>query len=303
MKFLSDKPFIVESVSHAIMDYYDLTSLQRKHYAVERLRYAGMGKQQQRKGDSQSVNKNKGPQRIFSLPLSYEYFEENHLPGVVEEEEEEEEEDVSGDHGNKQEVIGQAFKHSICSHAFHNIHHIGGSLRQTLNKYANGDLSVGQHGNAGKKWGCGKKYMEAYESLRDSLNMLMEEYREYGNHNHHNSIDNDDVILPLQLSQRKWFERWTRERGWNTKKVNASTGQYEGAENWDIVPGFYRTEEEAIENGGDVRNVAKIAISWTVFNKFWNTEFPQLKTQGRVGKGMFGGKYDFEKKKYYTKKI
>ena len=107
------------------MDYYDLTALQRKHYAVERLRYAGMGASAKQRKCDQSGNKKSGPQRIFSLPLSYEYFEENHLPGVVEEEEEEDENDVSGYDSNKQEVIGQAFQHSICSHAFHNIHHIG----------------------------------------------------------------------------------------------------------------------------------------------------------------------------------
>lgn len=68
----------------------------------------------------------------------------------------------------------------------------------------------------------------------------------------------------------------------------------------EVFPGFYETDEEAIANGGDVTNVAKLAVSWHFFLRFWSNEFPNLKTQGRVGKGMFGGKYDFEKKRYYN---
>eukprot|EP00584_Thalassiosira_punctigera_P005106 CAMPEP_0172536986 /NCGR_PEP_ID=MMETSP1067-20121228/8685_1 /TAXON_ID=265564 ORGANISM="Thalassiosira punctigera, Strain Tpunct2005C2" /NCGR_SAMPLE_ID=MMETSP1067 /ASSEMBLY_ACC=CAM_ASM_000444 /LENGTH=435 /DNA_ID=CAMNT_0013322185 /DNA_START=97 /DNA_END=1401 /DNA_ORIENTATION=- len=213
MKFLSDKPFIVESVSHSLMDYFDLNHLQRKHHTVERLRYAETAK---RDGHSS----HKGPQRIFSLPLSYEYFEEHHLRGATEEDGDGEESGIAS-----KEVIGQAFKHRICAHAFHSLHHIGNSARSTLNEYANGNVSVGQNGNKGREWPGNKKFAEAYESMRDYMNALSDEHRE-----RQRLGPDDDVVLPLHLSRRKCFERWSRERGWDVKKNNAETGQYAGSE-------------------------------------------------------------------------
>lgn len=170
---------------------------------------------------------------------------------------------------------------------------LGTTQRKTLRKYANGDVSVGQHGNAGKAWAGGGKYAEAYASLRDTLRAVTEEHREHED-------DCGDVVLPVGLSRRRVYERWTRDRGWAVTKRDKSTGQYTDSKTWETVPGFYRTKEDAVEHGGDARHVAKLAVSWTLFAGFWNKEFPCLKTQGRVGKGMFGGKYDFETKKYYT---
>jgi len=321
MKFLLDKSFITESVAHALMDYFDLNHLQRKHYTVERLRYAEMGKTTSTTsggGDSSRKRKLAGlaqqQERIFSLPLSYEYFERHHMSRAAVEEEEDGDEDGDEDGGghcqqdeeeeennaNKQQIIGQAFRHRICTHAFHTIHNIGSQARSTLNKYANGDLSVGQHSNKGRTWAGSKKFSEGYDSMRDSLNALMEEQRAI-----QRLGPEDDVVLPLHLSRRKCYEQWSRERGWVVTKKNIDTGQYDAPENWEVVPGFYRSEEEALADGasgGDLRKVAKLAISWTVYSKFWIAEFPQLKTQGRVGKGMFGGAYDFETKKYYNRK-
>ena len=305
MQYLGNKPFIVESVSHAILNYYEMTPLQRKHYSVERMRYAEMAKREK------PGNK---VQRIYALPLCYKYFEEEQqqqqLSDGMDEEDGQEcdeghkenskqaegSEEVNVDANktsNKQQqmmMISDAFKQKICLHAFHNLHHIGTSQRQTLDKYANGDLSVGTHGNAGKKWNGNKKYIAAYESCRDLLNALTEEYRDI-------EEPNGDITLPLVVSKRKTYESWIAMMGYVPQKYDVSLGQYSKPEDWPLQPGYYKMEEEAVMNGG---KVAKAIFSWTVFARFWREQFPHLKTQGRVGKGLHGGKYDFETKKYYT---
>lgn len=275
-------------MAHALMDYFDLNHVQRKHYSVERLRYADMAKAEGRKRRNE-------PQLIFSLPLSYDYFETHDLPGTTAEEDEGEESE--GDSNEKQQIIAKAFKHQICTLAFRKLHNVGALASQRLNKYLSGDVSVGQNRNKGRKWPGGVRFAEAYESMRDSLNVLMEEHRE-----DQQLGPDDDVILPLQISRRKCYEQWCHDRGWDVKKKNADTGQYAGSGAWDVAPGFFRTLEDALANGGEARNVAKLPVSWTLYSKFWREEFPQLKTQGRVGKGMFGGAYDFERKKYYNRK-
>eukprot|EP00581_Thalassiosira_minuscula_P016182 CAMPEP_0183732328 /NCGR_PEP_ID=MMETSP0737-20130205/38182_1 /TAXON_ID=385413 /ORGANISM="Thalassiosira miniscula, Strain CCMP1093" /LENGTH=511 /DNA_ID=CAMNT_0025965313 /DNA_START=88 /DNA_END=1623 /DNA_ORIENTATION=+ len=291
MTYLRDKPhFLIESISNALLEYYELSPIMRKRYAVERMRYAELGKRK-------NYQPKEGPQRVYMLPLSYEYLEGK----TSEEEEEEENDDGEGDeehisskkNGKRQEMIAEAFKHRICVNAFRNIHNIGSTQCRTLFQYQNGDLSAIQHGNSGKEWHSTKKYAEVYQSLRDSLTILFEEYQQDANRK-------GEIMLPSQFSKRKWFENWTRSRGWDPKKLNPTLTLYHRVEDWDLMPGFYRSEEEAIAHGGDARNVAKTPVSWTVFARFWNAEFPQLKTRGRVGKGMFGGKYDFDKKKYYV---
>lgn len=43
---------------------------------------------------------------------------------------------------------------------------------------------------------------------------------------------------------------------------------------WELLPGFYKTEEEAAENGG---KVAGDKISYPSFYNIWRTEYPRLK--------------------------
>ena len=109
------------------------------------------------------------------------------------------------------------------------------------------------------------------------LNMITEEFREHEN-------EKGEIILPVEISRRKTFVRWCHDRGWNVKKLHKSKTQRAQTDEWNVRPGFFRTEEEAIENGGDGRNVAKVVFSWTAFMTFWKAEFPHLISQGWSGK-------------------
>ena len=268
LKFLEDKPFIIESVSNAILDYYEMTPLQKKHYCVERMRHADM----QTRGEHNPWKH--GIERNYMLPLSYKYFEQKYFTSEIDSDEDESGDDNSGSNKiNKHEpMIGEAFKHCICKHAFHTLHNMGSTVVKTLGKYASGDLSVAQHKNAKKEWSGAKKYASAYESLRDSLNMVAEEYKHLA--------DGDTITLPPYFSKRKHYEHWCRQRGWDIQKLDSKTNQYVAIDEWDVLPGFYKTEEEALANGGDEINVAKVVVSWSGFTRFWNKDFSHLRSQG-----------------------
>ena len=273
LKFLEDKPFIIESVSNAILDYYEMTPLQKKHYCVERMRHADM----QTRGECNPWKH--GIERNYMLPLSYKYFEQKYFTSDSEIDSDEDESGGDNSGSNKinkhESMIGEAFKHCICKHAFHTLHNMGSTVVKTLGKYASGDLSVAQHKNAKKEWSGAKKYAEAYESLRDSLNMVAEEYKHLA--------DGDKITLPSHFSKRKLYEHWCRQRGWDIQKLDSKTNQYVAIDEWDVLPGFYKTEEEALANGGDESNVAKIVVSWSGFTRFWNKDFSHLRSRGCGG--------------------
>ena len=111
LKFLEDKPLIIESVSNAILDYYEMSALQKKHYCVERMRHADM----QTRGEHNPWKH--GIERNYMLPLSYTYFEQKYFTSDIGSDEEDESgDDKSGSNKiNKHEtMIGEAFKHCIC---------------------------------------------------------------------------------------------------------------------------------------------------------------------------------------------
>lgn len=74
------------------------------------------------------------------------------------------------------------------------------------------------------KWSGHKKYSVAYDSLRDALNILTEEYSQYGKKN--------EIILPLQISKRKIYKRWQNERGWKVTRRWTKTDVMDIGENW-----------------------------------------------------------------------
>ncbi|KAL7545923.1 hypothetical protein ACHAWF_009272 [Thalassiosira exigua] len=281
LTFLKDEPFVTEAVSHAILDFCDLSKPQRKHYLVGQYRYAEMGKS--------AGTKFKG-NPIYTLPLSYDYFERCHRQDEAKESEDADDDIDSV--SKKREMIGQAFQHRICRDAFQALHNLGETLHRSVKLYANGDVTSGQHGNAEKPWAGGRKFIDAYQSIRDKLNVVREEYRQYE--------EDGEILLPHGISRRYVYEAWVAERGWEiTKKRNCKeSGQYKPFDEWNVLPGFYKTEEEAIADGGDVRKVAKVVVSWNGLNRIWTDEFPDLKSRGRVGRGMYGGQYNFEKKQY-----
>lgn len=165
-------------------------------------------------------------------------------------------------------------------------------MRHTIDKYAMGDLSVAKHGLSGKH-GVQKRYIGVHEDARGRLNALTEEYR-------HTAQKNGDIILPGDVTKRKIYEEWCQGRGYMPQKINASSGQYKNPEDYDLMPGFYKTEEDAIANSSDERHrlVAKIVFSWTVFSNLWRKEFPHLKSQGgpgKIGKGVKRKKHNAEK--------
>ena len=55
--------------------------------------------------------------------------------------------------------------------------------------------------------------------------------------------------------------------------VNPALGRFEKMADWETMPGFYKTEEEALENGGEV---AKHVVNWGQFCELWKTEFAHL---------------------------
>ena len=73
--------------------------------------------------------------------------------------------------------------------------------------------------------------------------MVAEEYKHLA--------DGDKITLPSHFSKRKLYEHWCRQRGWDIQKLDSKTNQYVAIDQWDVLPGFYKTEEEALANGGD----------------------------------------------------
>ena len=67
---------------------------------------------------------------------------------------------------------------------------------------------------------------------------------------------------------------------------------YAKVADFELLDGYYKTEEEeslAEAEGRYIVGVAKRVVAFTNFMYCWNNEFPNMKTQGRVGKGMFIG--------------
>lgn len=70
---------------------------------------------------------------------------------------------------------------------------------------------------------------------------------------------------------RNLYHTWIREQGWLVKEEKGRMVAYK---DWELLPGFYKTEEEAAENGG---KVAGDKISYPSFYNIWRTEYPRLK--------------------------
>ena len=124
LHYLRDKPFEVEAVSRAILEYYEKSHDEKKHYALERVR---LGTQTTVDG----VSERRGNFRPFSLPLDYSFVDQASLP--------------EKDDESRKAQIGALFQHKICESSWHNLHNHGPKIRETLAKYINGDTSAVIH--------------------------------------------------------------------------------------------------------------------------------------------------------------
>ena len=76
------------------------------------------------------------------------------------------------------------------------------------------------------------------------------------------------MLLPF--SKKNLYQTWIREQGWLVKEEKGRMAAYK---DWELLPGFYETEEEAAENGG---KVAGQKISYPSFFNIWKADFPRL---------------------------
>eukprot|EP00984_Skeletonema_dohrnii_P020759 scaffold10192_cov121-Skeletonema_dohrnii-CCMP3373.AAC.1 len=292
MQFLKNKPRLQLAMCHAILEYSDMTHVQKKHHVVERMRYAKMVSRKA-EGDSNRI-----VEQLYGLPLSYEYLENNNdmecddaaaassAANADAQVDDDSSHPSSYQEQQQQQQLSEAFSHRICASAFFRLHSIGPHAEKIHKQYIGGDLSIITHQNAGKK--RKRKTTDAMNDLRSSLQALYDEYI--------NSSEckrkGDDFTLPVNISKRNYYEEWCRKRGWEPSKTDTANGQYAKVVDFELLDGYYRTEEEeslAEAEGRYVVGVAKRVVAFTNFMYCWNNEFPNMKTQGRVGKGMFIG--------------
>lgn len=101
--------------------------------------------------------------------------------------------------------------------------------------------------------------------MRTLLQSLWNEYAVYE--------DDQDEIVSLPFSRKNLYQTWIREQGWLVKEEKGRMAAYK---DWELLPGFYETEEEAAENGG---KVAGQKISYASFNHIWKADFPRLQVE------------------------
>ncbi len=286
MQFLQNKPLVQLAMCHAILEYSDMTHVQKKHHNVERLRYAKMvSKMTPRERQSK-----KKTEQLFALPLSYRYLENNRVSIV--DASSVTETAVANDSSHplssqeQQQQISEAFSHRVCEASWLRLLNIGHHAQKVHKQYIAGNLSIITHQNTGKK--RKRKAEDAIEDLRASLQALHDEYI--------NSSEckrkGDEFTLPVSISKRNYYESWCRERGWEPIKVDTTNGQYAKVKDFELLDGYYKTEELASlaeAEGRHVVGVAKEVISFANFNSSWNDLFPNMKTQGRIGRGLFIG--------------
>jgi hypothetical protein len=242
-----------------------MTPKEKKHYAVERIRMAENAAERRK-----TTCQMEGPLRMFMLPLSYEYLESAILPRAN---------DTPGSNNNasRDAQISQLFRHKICSSSWHNLHNIGREKKDTLQKYIKGETSVSRHKACGNK-NRGRSGQQARESVRALLLSLLEEH---GNGNAGDGLE-EDVVLPPSFSKRQLWHRWIREQGWFVKILDRKKGAMAKSKDWELLPGFYASDEDAVDNGG---KVAGQKMSFTNFAFLWRAEFPKLKVVDGMMKG------------------
>ncbi len=290
LHFLRNKPLVQLAMCHAILEYSDMTHGQKKHYNVERMRYAKMvSKMTPRERQSK-----KKTEQVFALPLSYEYLEKSRDVIVDDEDDASSTTEAAVDtelsrplsSQEQQQQISEAFLHRICEAAYLRLHNIGASAEKAHKHYIGGNLSIVTHQNTGKK--RKRKTDDAMADLRASLQALHDEYV----HSDECERKGDDFILPVSISKRNYWENWCRERGWEPHKIDSANGQYAKVKDFELLDGYYKTEEDASLAEAEGRHVVGVAsriISFGHFNTCWVDEFPSMKTQGRVGRGLFIG--------------
>lgn len=286
LHYLQNKPHVQLAVCHAILDYIHLTPLQRKHHIVERMRYANVISSK-KEGDNERYQRRKHSvqKRNFALPLSYDYLENNEMDDRGEGEDDESS-SQQNQKEEQQQLLAEAFSHRICDSAFFRLHNTGAQAKQTLQKYSCGEISVAVHQNTGRPGR--KEPPEVLDDIRSTLQELHDEFV----HSHECKRKGDEFWLPVSVSKRNSYEAWCRKRGWEPIKTDPSKGAYSSIKVFELLDGFYKTEEDAslaAEDGRYVCGIAKPIVSVGVFMGVWNDEFPAMKTIGRHGKGMFKG--------------
>ena len=105
-------------------------------------------------------------------------------------------------------------------------------------------------------------FLHQREHVKALLQSLWDEYAEYE--------DDPDETVELPFSRKALYKTWIREQGWDVKEENGRVAPYK---DWELLDGFYVTEEEAATNGG---KVAGDKISYPSFFNIWKDEFPRL---------------------------
>lgn len=106
-------------------------------------------------------------------------------------------------------------------------------------------------------------FLHQRENVRNLLQSLWDEYAVYE--------DDPEEIVVLPFSKKNLYHTWIREQGWLVKEENGRMAAYK---DWELLPGFYETQEEANEKSG---KVAGDKISYPSFFNIWKAEFSRLR--------------------------
>ena len=291
LHFLQEMPHVVHmAVCEGVFDYLKKSDMEKRCYVVERMRFAKMITTSKVKLGEKDGGGDAQAKLVYTLPINYDYLEDQYA--VV---------DNNADHSEtaddgpssqpptaqEQQQISEAFSHGICEDAFFRLLNIGVTAQHKHSQYIDGKIPSKPEGGRKRK----RKTTDAVENALATLQALHDEYV----HSDECKREGDAFYLPVTISKRNFYEDWCRACGWSPVKTDTANGLYAKLDGFNLLEGYFRTDEDAAQalaEGRYVVGVAKRVISFTQFSTYWKDEFPTMKTIGRVGKGCFiGDKY------------
>jgi hypothetical protein len=252
LQFLSDKPVVCSSIADRMISQFDMEVADRKVSLASEYRNA-------KRCSNPRHDYRTGPERNYGLPLSL----------VREDFTDEEKEDVS-----------EANFHGICEAAWSTINNLGKTALGTIKAIAEGKASP-THKMQGKRNAETQEMLEAKQAAKEyvqdivdnnSYEHAMRFVRDMAGHTSTRE-ESGRVFLPPSFSKRNWYMRFCGSRGWKITFLCRGKCKFKKLTDWELQDGFYKTQEEADANDGEV---AKPIMSWRSFNRMWDKEFSQV---------------------------
>lgn len=266
----------VDAVVKSLLNYSCLAPTARKAYQIDKVQYAGALA-------DPNWNRKKGPETNYVLPVLIS------------------DEDVDADQISR---LRDAFHHRVCISAWSNLHNIGFRRQVAMRRCAD-SMKIPVHKNTGNK-NREKSMQEAKDSARNKLTWAAENLacpfatkiiRDIAGHVSHRNTANENeqepIFLPPNTTRRGMWLEWVRGRGWDPVQTCKHRRIYKKKEEWTLSPGFYRTEEDAVNAEPTIIShrdgttttiqptVAKNIIKYSTFFSLWAKEFPHLKVRER----------------------